>query len=114
MDRVDAHVEAMLKNLNALVRGSQFGNSPTPTGGTDDPLLEVVASQLVSNCYDLHGVVSQLERAKEVEDFSKYRESCEGRKRLAGEVKSRADGELHALRRELKALLADLEEAYKK
>ena len=82
MDRVDASVESMLKNLASLVRGSQFGEeadkpgaAPSRAGApTDDHLLEVVASQLVGNCQDLFAVISSLRRAQESGNYARWLE----------------------------------------
>ena len=121
MDRVDASVESMLKNLASLVRGSQFGGEADKPGAapiragapTDDHLLEVVASQLVGNCQDLFAVISSLRRAQESGNYARWLEDCRRRRREAAATASDADAALQGLRVELVGILAELEGAYK-
>ena len=116
MDKVDATVESMLRNLRSLVVGSDFGSadsaSPSVSGGKPakrgDPLLEVVASQLVDNCNELFGLASQLRRQREVGDYAKHHSYCAEEKRKAMEARAECDREIAFLRRDLAALLADL------
>ena len=121
MDKVDANIESMLKNLGSLVRGSEFstGSRGGPvgrdaaSGGSDDPMVEVVASQLVDNCHELFQFVSEVRKRTEVADFDKVHRETGERKRAVLSARADADAAVAELRTELKDLLADLEANYK-
>ena len=120
MDKVDANIESMLKNLGSLVRGSEFstGSRSGPVGrdaasGSDDPMVEVVASQLVDNCHELFQYVSEVQKRAEVADFDKVHRETGERKRAVLSARADADAAVAKLRVELKDLLADLEANYK-
>jgi len=121
MDKVDANIESMLKNLGSLVRGSELstGSRGGPvgrgaaSGGSDDPMVEVVASQLVDNCHELFQFVSEVQKRTEVADFDKVHRETGERKRAVLSARADADAAVAELRTELKVLLADLEANYK-
>ncbi len=131
MDRVDACLESMVKNLGGLVRGaslsvagaesaaaskdaasSQGVITPPARGCTDDHLLEVVASQLVHDTQELFSVVTELQKGLEVgSDVAKAHASTVQRRRELALAAASAGDETARMREDLTALLRQLEDA---
>ena len=112
MDRVDACLESMLKNLGSLVRGAKV-KAEGPTGGEDaDPLLEVVASQLVDNTHELFAFITELQKSTQVGDFQQVHGRCSERQLELKEVEESVQGEVEKLREEMRSLLGELEASY--
>jgi hypothetical protein len=116
MDKVDACVESILKNLGSLVRGSRLsedgaGGDKTTETNTDQ-LLEVVASQLVDNTRELFVFISELQKSLEIGDYEKIHSLCRERQKELREAKDGANVKLDEMRDEMRRLLQELEASY--
>mmetsp|Transcript_7901 Transcript_7901/g.20233 ORF Transcript_7901/g.20233 Transcript_7901/m.20233 type:complete len:135 (-) Transcript_7901:726-1130(-) len=121
MEKADACVESLLKNLSALVKGSRIdlvggklpqGETTAPKHIKSDDLLEVVAGQISSDSQQLYQIISDFQSKTVLGEFEKVNAKTLERQEELDKAGAEISADVHALRQQLQSLLHDLEAHY--